>query len=97
MTIYVNLKKKFAKLPTLIIEIFPLKEMELKLPAHNHSRFQIHRLLAKHFGSFLESKTFNNLDDKIAGNVGKSYIQIRMRTKGAKSPCQQKSTHDHRY
>ena len=59
--------------------------------------FQIHRLLAKHFGSFLESKTFNNLDDKIAGNVGKSYIQIRMRAKGAKSPCQQKSTHDHRY
>ena len=59
--------------------------------------FQIHRLLAKHFGSFLESKTFNNLDDKIEGNVGKSYIQIRMRTKGAKSPCQQKSTHDHRY
>ena len=59
--------------------------------------FQIHRLLAKHFGSFLESKTFNNLDDKIAGNVGKSYIQIRMRTKGAKSRCQQKSTHDHRY
>ena len=58
---------------------------------------QFHRLLAKHFGSFLESKTFNNLDDKIAGNVGKSYIQIRMRTKGAKSPCQQKSTHDHRY
>ena len=56
--------------------------------------FQIHRLLAKHFGSFLESKTFNNLDDKIAGNVGKSYIQIRMRTKGAKSPCQQKSTQD---
>ena len=38
VTIYVNLKKKFAKLPTLIIEIFPLKEMELKLPAQNHSR-----------------------------------------------------------
>ena len=57
--------------------------------------FQIHRLLAKHFGSFLESKTFNNnLDDKIAGNVGKSYIQIRMRTKGAKSPRQQKNTQD---
>ena len=60
--------------------------------------FQIHRLLAKHFGSFLESKTFNNLDDKIAGNVGKSYIQIRMRAKGAKSPYQQKSTqNDQRY
>ena len=40
VTIYVNLKKKFAKLPTLIIEIFPLKEMELKLPAQNHSRSQ---------------------------------------------------------
>ena len=60
--------------------------------------FQIHRLLAKHFGSFLESKTFNNLDDKIAGNVGKSYIQIRMRAKAAKSPYQQKSTqNDQRY
>ena len=38
VTVYVNLKKKFAKLPTLIIEIFPLKEMELKLPAQNHYR-----------------------------------------------------------
>ena len=49
--------------------------------------FQIHRLLSKHFGSFLESKTFNDRDKKTA-NVGGSYIQIRMRVRRPK-PLQQ--------
>ena len=57
-----------------------------------HLMFQIHRLLSKHFGSFLESKTFNKQHSKAASDGG-SYIQIRMRARGPK-PLQQKDNKD---
>ncbi|XP_068732862.1 pseudouridylate synthase PUS7L-like isoform X3 [Montipora capricornis] len=59
--------------------------------ADKQQRTKIHRLLSKHFGSFLESKTFNNilLDNKHSGTAtGQSYIQVRMRAKGTKTTCQ---------
>ncbi|KAJ7333037.1 pseudouridine synthase [Desmophyllum pertusum] len=51
--------------------------------ADKQQRTKIHRLLSRHFGSFLESKTFNNPDNKTASGGG-TYIQIRMRAKGTK-------------
>ncbi|KAL9965388.1 hypothetical protein ACROYT_G029183 [Oculina patagonica] len=57
--------------------------------ADKQQRTKIHRLLSRHFGSFLESKTFNKTDNKSATSTG-SFIQIRMRVKGTK-PLQQKN------
>lgn len=57
---------------------------------------QIHRLLSKHFGSFLESKTFNVQDNKTA-NVGGSYIQIRMRVRRPKPLRQNGNEGNSRY
>jgi len=60
--------------------------------ADKQQRTKIHRLLSKHLGSFLESKTFNYPDSKLnAAKVGQSYIQIRIRAKVTKPTCQQKS------
>ncbi|PFX26657.1 Pseudouridylate synthase 7-like protein [Stylophora pistillata] len=54
--------------------------------ADKQQRTKIHRLLSKHFGSFLESKTFNDPEKKTSnGAQAGSYIQIRMRVKGRKS------------
>lgn len=58
--------------------------------------FQIHRLLSKHFGSFLESKTFNVQDNKTA-DVGGSYIQIRMRVRRPKPLRQNGNEGNSRY
>ncbi|KAK2566725.1 Pseudouridylate synthase PUS7L [Acropora cervicornis] len=54
--------------------------------ADKEQRTKIHRLLSKHFGSFLESKTFSNGDNNKHSSTrsGESYIQIRMRAKGTK-------------
>ena len=61
-----------------------------------HLMFQIHRLLSKHFGSFLESKTFNKQGSKAASGGG-SYIQIRMRARGPKQMRQNNNKGDSRY
>ena len=61
-----------------------------------HLMFQIHRLLSKHFGSFLESKTFNKQHSK-AGSDGGSYIQIRMRVRGPRPLRQNNNKEEPRY
>ena len=48
-------------------------------------KFQVHRLIAKHFGSFLESKTFNEENQ----GVTTSFIQVRMRFKPTKASRRQ--------
>ena len=86
VTIYVNLKKKFAKLPTLIIEIFPLKEMELKLPAQNHSRSQSFDPFGQQQGS--RSIPAADQKDRSSGNENGSKLQKFAQTQPAlKQSC----------